>query len=119
MDFYPTLAKIAGAILSEDNISDGNDIRLLLENPDTGYLTERPFYYYARNGNIEAMRLGKWKLHIKKSIGWNVKKEGDFELALYDLDSDISESKNVAADFPDVVKKLTQKLLDFDSSLNK
>jgi arylsulfatase A-like enzyme len=119
MDFYPTLAKIAGAILSEDHISDGNDIRLLLENPGTGYLTERPFYYYARNGDIEAMRLGKWKLHIKKSIGWQAKQDGDFQLALYDLDNDISESTNVANDFPDVAKKLSQQLLNFDSSLNK
>jgi arylsulfatase A-like enzyme len=119
LDLYPTLAQIAGATLSANQPVDGNDISLLWENPGTSYLTERPFYYYARNGDIEAMRLGKWKLHIKKSIGWNTNKDGEFEVELYDLDNDVSEHTNLASEFPDVVKTLSQQLIDFDASLKQ
>ena len=54
-------------------------------NPKNENLPERPFYFYARNGELEAIRLGKWKLHTKKSIGWNEKSEGSFLVSLYDL----------------------------------
>jgi len=118
LDLFPTLAKISGATLSKELVMDGNDITGLLEKPEGFKMKERPLYFYARNGDIEAIRLGKWKLHLEKSKGWNAKKMGKFPVSLYNLDTDIEEKVNVAADNHKIVEKLTKQLRDFDASLN-
>jgi len=104
LDLFPTLAKISGA--SINNVLDGTDISSFLMEPDVMKLPERPFYYYARNGKLEAARLGKWKLHISKSIGWNSEKDGQFPISLFNLENDPSEISNVADQYPNIVKKI-------------
>ncbi|MBD0831608.1 sulfatase [Aestuariibaculum sp. TT11] len=106
LDLFPTLARFAGAHIPDNLILDGKDVGALWLNPKTEKLKARPFFYYARNGGLEAVRYGKWKLHIKKSMGWDQIKLGDFELALYNLENDISELNNVAEKHPGLVKKL-------------
>ena len=57
---------------------------------------------------LHAVRSGRWKLHLpleNKLVRPGRRKPG--KLALYDLDSDIGEKNNVAADHPYVVKRLT------------
>jgi len=117
LDIFPTLAHISGATINDSLPMDGLNISELLENPSSK-IAERPFYYYGRNGDLEAIRLGKWKLHIKKSIGWNTSEKGDFSLALYNLETDISETKNVVSQYPDVVTSLEKRLLDFDENMD-
>ncbi|MCK0158093.1 sulfatase [Cellulophaga sp. F20128] len=117
LDLYPTLAHIATAKIPETNVQDGLDITQLLLNPDSTNLPERPFYYYARNGELEAVRLGKWKLHTKKSNGWNTKMEGEFQVSLYNLETDIAEKLNVVSDFPEVARQLKKLMITFDDSL--
>ncbi len=74
--------------------------------------------YFYWGDHLNAVRSGKWKLHfphpyrsLKNKPGsggspgpYIQKKTG---LALYNLDDDVSESKNVANQHPDVVKRLT------------
>ena len=81
-------------------------------------MRERPFYYYARNGEPEAVRLGKWKLHIKKSIGWNAGEKGAFPVSLYNLDEDIEEQKNLAEQYPGLVMKMTKLIEEFEIELS-
>jgi len=85
---------------------DGTDISSFLIQPNVMKLPERPFYYYARNGKLEAARLGKWKLHISKSSGWNSEKNGQFPVSLFNLEDDPSEMSNVVDQYPDIVKKI-------------
>lgn len=115
MDLMPTLSKIAGANIPDKIVMDGIDISEVLMNPNSIQLADRPFFYYARNGDVEAIRLGKWKLHIGKSIGWN--SENEFPLSLYNLETDISESDNVADNYPEVIKELHAVILKFDASI--
>ncbi|MCK5101357.1 MAG: sulfatase [Cyclobacteriaceae bacterium] len=117
MDLMPTLAKITRADIPSEIIMDGSDISELLLNPATVKLPERPFYYYARNGEAEAVRLGKWKLHISKSIGWKSKEE--FPVSLYNLEMDISEKDNIAEMHPEIVEKLRSIILEFDRLITK
>ncbi len=119
LDLFPTLAKLSGAEIPGGLVMDGLDISDLLTGADSTQLPDRPFLYYARNGKPEAVRLGKWKLHIAKTIGWNKKEQGDFEPALYDLTNDIAEKNNLAKAHPDLVKELTKLMTDFDSSLDR
>lgn len=119
LDLFPTFAKIAGATVTSEMQLDGVDITKLLRNSQTTKLEPRPFFFYARNGNPEAVRLGKWKLHMAKSIGWNPDNEGDFEIALYNLESDVRERTNVASKHPEVVSKLRLLIDQFDVQLEK
>lgn len=117
LDLYPTLANLAGAKVPEGLVMDGLDLTSLLFNPESSSITERPFFYYARNGKPEAVRLGKWKLHITKTIGWNKKEQGEFQTALYNLAMDVSEKENLVIQYPDVVKKLSKLIIEFDQGL--
>ncbi len=117
MDLFPTLAKISGAKIPGSLKMDGIDISNYLFHPKTTNLPERPFYFYARNGEMEAVRLGEWKLHLKKSRGWSPDKDGAFPVSLYNLDTDISEKNNVAKQYPKVVEKLTDLMNEFNSGL--
>ena len=114
LDIFPTLAEVSGAVLNNEDY-DGRNILEFLKNPKSVTLKEPPFYYYARNGALEAIRLGNWKLHISKSLGWNDKQDGIFREALYNLKTDIQEKYNVAEKYPNIVRKLKQQMLDFDA----
>ena len=101
MDFLPTFAGLAGAKVSSDRMIDGKDIRPLLAGEADAATPHKEFFYYMQN-NLEAVRSGKWKLHVRK---------GQEEiLELYDLDADIGEVDNVADQYADVVSDLQAKL---------
>ena len=63
-------------------------------------------YFYYKNGKLEAVRRGKWKLRPSNKTP-----------ELYDLEADISESKNVAAANPQVVEELQKLAADYDADL--
>ncbi len=112
LDLFPTFVNVAGAEdLSAENL-DGKNIRKLLEKPESIKLEDRPLYFYARNGDLEAIRYGKWKLHVAKSRGWT--SSTPFEIALYNLEEDISEKNNVASSHSEIVNKLTHLLKNME-----
>ena len=113
MDLMPTLAAITGSKLPDKLKLDGEDISQYLFNPDKNDLPDRPFFYWSRNGEIEAVRLGDWKLHIKKTRGWNTEKQGEFPVSLYNLKDDISEQNNLAMENPEKVEELFKLIEDF------
>ena len=117
LDVFPTLAKVSGASFDELKDLDGDNILEFLMQPKTIDLRERPLYFYARNGDLEGVRLGNWKLHTSKSSGWNIKEDGEFKTALYNLKTDVGEQHNIVDKHPGIVKKLKQKMLEFDSKL--
>ena len=101
LDFYPTLAGIAGAKVPTDRIIDGKDLLPLMTQGDAAPATRDCFFYYIRN-NLEAVRDAEWKLHVRK---------GDQEVAeLYHLATDPGETQNVYAAHPDVVAALQARL---------
>jgi arylsulfatase A len=116
MDILPTLAKLAGARLPRHRI-DGRDIRPLLTGRAEATSPHDAVFYY-RGRALEAVRSGKWKLHLPHSYrtlggreggtgGQPVKYErAKIQLALFDLDKDIGEQHDVSAEHPDVVERL-------------
>jgi len=107
MDFLPTFARLAGTKPPSDRIIDGHDIWPLLSGQAGAKSPYDVFYYYQIN-RLYALRSGQWKLHLPISDSTrNTRDRRPMnEQLLYDLESDIGESKNVAADHPDVVKRL-------------
>ena len=100
MDLLPTFAKLAGAEIPTDRTIDGKDIWPTLIG-ESGTPHEKFFYY--RDNSLNAVRSGKWKLHVE-----------DGEPAeLYNLETDIGEKKNVLQANPDVAKRLEEHLRAF------
>lgn len=94
MDFYPTFAEIAQCTVPDDRIIDGKSILPLASGTQGAVSPHKAFFYYYKN-QIDAVRMGKWKLHIRKK---------DEEIReLYDLSIDIGESVNLYDRHPDVV----------------
>jgi arylsulfatase A len=121
MDILPTLAKIAGAKLPKRRI-DGEDIWPLMSGRPGAKSPHEAFFYY-RSLTLEAVRSGKWKLHFPHGYrtlsgrpggkgGLPVKYDRtSINLALFDLEKDISEQHDVSARYPDIVERL-MKLAD-------
>ena len=119
IDVLPTVAGLIGAELPDHTI-DGKDIApLMFGEPGATSPHEALFFYYGRN-NLEAMRSGRWKLHFPHRYRTMEGKEPGIDgrpgpyahketgLALYDLETDIGESTDVAASHPEIVARLTQ-----------
>lgn len=111
MDFLPTFAKLAGAKLP-DRTLDGKDLSPLL----LGQTEQGPhdvFYYYGYT-HLQAVRRGPWKLVLPRPANppwtsWYGRMIEQIESPqLYNLDSDIAESNDVAAEHPEIVRQLTE-----------
>jgi arylsulfatase A len=103
-DILPTFAALAGGKVPADRKIDGADIWPQLAGVKDAKPAHETFYYY-RGLKLEAVRHGDWKLHLASTA----KKDADTPAAkihLYNLKTDIGEAKDVAADHPDIVKKL-------------
>ena len=118
MDLLPTIARLTGARLPDHTI-DGKDIWPLIAGEPGAKSPHGAFFYY-QGWALEAVRSGKWKLHLPhgyRTLGGRPGGTGgipakyeqaNIGVALFDLDNDIGEQHNVAAEHPDVVQRLTQ-----------
>ncbi|HEX7377435.1 MAG TPA: sulfatase [Pirellulales bacterium] len=116
IDILPTLGKLAGATLPADRIIDGLDIWPLMCGEDGAPSPHDALYFYW-GGELQAVRGGRWKLHFPHAYrtlpngGGHGGTPSKYEqrriaLSLFDLQTDPGESANVAAEHPDVVKRL-------------
>lgn len=125
-DLYPTFAALAGAEAPGDRVIDGKDIRpLLFGEPNAA--TPHDAFYYFRSCEIQAVRSGSWKLHVPHkynhlAVPGAAGKPGSYETqeigtALFDLSTDIGETRDVAAEHPDIVARLTAMVTAFDAEM--
>lgn len=141
IDLLPTIAEITNAKLPEKTI-DGKSAWDLLSGESSESPQEAYFFYYRVN-ELFGVRYGKWKMYFphryRTMDGQEPGKEGlpgDYrmidmeEIELYDIESDISETRNVAADNPEVIAeikilangirtRLGDSLLDLEGSENR
>ncbi|MEO0476316.1 MAG: sulfatase [Planctomycetota bacterium] len=100
IDLLPTIAGLANAELPSGRMIDGKDILPLLEGRPNAKSPHEAFFF--QRG---AVRQGKWKLHFKARSTVKDQPVGKLP-ALYDLSTDIGETKNLASQHPEVVAKL-------------
>ena len=111
-DFFATAAEIVGRDLPRDAAEDSFSLMPLLTG--RGNFDRAPVIHHSGNGTF-AIRDGKWKLIASAGSGGREKPVGKpFEGAsqLYDLSEDIGETKNRAAQVPDVAQRLEAKLTE-------
>ena len=116
IDVLPTMAKLIGASLPPGLVLDGKDIwPLVSARADAKSPHDALYFFWDRE--LQAVRGGKWKLHFPHEYRTMTEKTGaggkpgnyrqeKIGLALYDLETDPGETKDVAADHADVVKRL-------------
>jgi arylsulfatase A-like enzyme len=127
IDLLPTIAKLIDADLPKHRI-DGKDISALLTG-DAKSPHEAYYFYYGNQ--LQAVRQGKWKLHFPHGYRTMAGKPGGtggiptnysqakIGLSLFDLHSDISESKNVKDKFPKITNRLKSLGEKFNKELQK
>ena len=118
IDILPTIADWIDVPLPSHAI-DGKSAVAIFEDEADAASPQEAYYFYYRVNQLEAIRWGQWKLHfphtyrsrLNKPVGsggvpgkydWSVKTG----LELYNLDTDPSETTNVADDHPAVMKKM-------------
>jgi arylsulfatase A len=107
IDLLPTFVSLAGGTVHATPVIDGRDIMPILLGQSKE--SAREAHYYFSGYDLQAVRQGRWKLAVApQSEGMNAKKGPKLPagLRLYDLDAEIGEQTDVAAQHPDIVAKL-------------
>ncbi len=112
-DFFPTIAEIAGVRAELPTGMEGASLLGLLRNGGVGPLVRRfdslvwhfPHYQTLKGTTpMSSLRSGTWKLVKLYETG---------DIRLFDLASDIAESKDVSSAQPEVAKRLAEKLASY------
>jgi len=121
IDLLPTFVTLAGGTLPTDRKIDGADLAPILLGQSSQ--SPREAHYYFNGNRLEAVRSGPWKLAIAPQKEQTGKKpdpadaKEPFTPRLYNLDTDIGERTDVAAQNPDVVKRLEGFVATMDADL--
>jgi arylsulfatase A-like enzyme len=104
LDILPTALALAGVTVPQRLHLDGVDLLPYLTGRHDGPPHEALFWRY---GDHRAIRRGKWKRTMPASG----------PAGLYDLSTDIAESKDLSADHPEVVEELTRRYAVWNAQL--
>ncbi len=117
IDMLPTLAAVTNSKLPEKTIDGKNVWSILMGESDES--PQEAYFFYYRVNELFGVRYGKWKLYFphtyRTMTGQEPGKDGvpgaykmvDLEnIELYDVVNDLSETKNVADEYPEVVEKI-------------
>jgi arylsulfatase A len=116
IDLLPTFAQLIGAQLPEHKI-DGRNIWPLMAGESRAQDPQRAYYFYWGH-ELQAVRLGRWKLHFPHAYRTLAGRPGGtggqpapyeqakIELSLFDLEVDPGETTNVAQEHPDIVAEI-------------
>jgi uncharacterized sulfatase len=104
VDLLPTVARAIGAPLPAGRALDGRDLLPVLEGADRAGRTE---FLYLNGMALEAARDGRFKLKLNPQAG------GRTALELYDLVNDPGERWDIAAEHPDIVRRLSDRMSSY------
>jgi arylsulfatase len=117
IDILPTMAKLIGADPPKRPI-DGKDVWPLIAGEPGAKSPHEAYPCYYEVGQLQAVLAGRWKLYLPHKYRSLAGKPGgsggkpvpyeqlDTGTELYDLETDLGETKDVAADHPEVVQRL-------------
>ncbi|MBU4213018.1 MAG: sulfatase [Verrucomicrobia bacterium] len=112
MDVFPTVVSLAGAELPNDRRIDGHDIcPILFGAPGRRSPYDELGFFYYHMHQLQAVRSGPWKLYLPlenriRNLRGDYGKGARTAAELYDVRGDPGETRQVAADHPDVCQRL-------------
>ena len=113
MDLLPTFANLAGESLPQRKLDGKDATKFLLGQTDT---SPREDYFYYAGCFLTGVRVGSWKLVLPRPAQppgtgwWGRLIDRVPELQLFNLDTDPSESRNVASEHADIVQSLQERI---------
>lgn len=116
-DWMPTLTTLCKLATNKPSV-DGLDLSSMLQNSGEKSIRNSAFWKY---GSQWAVRKDNWKL-IGYPKDTSHKGELDMEqdaLFLSDLNADVSEMKNLASEYPEVVQELTNMYVNWEFGAKK
>ena len=116
IDLLPTIAALTGTPLPANRPIDGLDISGLLTG--TVNSVRNDFLYYSRDGTLEGLREGDWKFLEPRPAAANKAKAAlKPEVMLFNLASDLGETRNLAAEKPELVERLRRRMVELDAAI--
>jgi arylsulfatase A len=118
IDLLPTIAQLSGAPLPKKQI-DGKNIWPLIVG-EKGARSPHEAYYFYWGNDLQAVRMGRWKLHFPHGYRTLSGRRGGtgglpvpydtatIGLSLFDLESDIGETRDVKEQHPEVLARMQQ-----------
>lgn len=116
LDILPTVAELTGATVPDGHAIDGKSLLPILKDPDA---PSQHGAFHWQQKNQWAVRDGDWKLVVNALDTDRSPVEGDDKIFLSNLSQDASERRNVAADNPEVVERLTQLHEAWEQDVNR
>lgn len=105
MDMLPTFASLAGVDQLPPRVIDGKDIWPLMEGRPGARSPYGAFYYYHLD-QLQAIRSGRWKLHVDFEVTDSKGNNEQQALRLYDVITDPGETTDLAKAAPREVRRL-------------
>jgi arylsulfatase A len=117
IDIMPTLARLCGGRLPEHKI-DGMDVWPILAGEESVRNPHEAYFIYYNQNDLQAVISGRWKLvlpHTYNSLagspGGKDGQPGQYQktqaaLSLFDLATDMGETRNVAGSNPQVLERM-------------
>lgn len=100
-DLMPTIADLANVDIPEENTTDGISYYPLLTNKGKQEVHDHLYWEFHELGGRVAVRQGDWK-----AVVLNSRSDDKVKVELYNLNDDIGETKDVAAEHPEKVEEL-------------
>jgi len=111
VDWLPTLCAITGVTINPNDF-DGEDTSAAWLGQAAHVRAKPLFWKTSSPGSESFIREGPWKLR-------NPTRKNNGEVELYDISADPAESKNLAAQNPEIVSRLSTKLIGWGATLPK
>ena len=118
LDILPTFAALAGTPLPADRRLDGKDVSPHLRGIPGTQPTHDVFHYFS-GLRLMAIRKGPWKLHFGATTDNRTPAKSKGAAELYHLADDPGESRNMAAQHPEIVASLTELAEAMDRDLGR
>lgn len=127
LDITPTLVELTGSQMPRMNKFDGENVWGIFTGEAQGH---KPFFF-VYNGQVEGVRDGKWKCvapHEYRIVtvpgkdglpGTQLANGGKTELALFDMEKDPQESKNLVEQYPEVTAKMWKMIKEFQVEITE
>ena len=130
VDVLPTVCSLVGVDTPTSRHLDGSNLAPILRENEEEFTRHQPlFWHLQRSRPIVAMRDGKWSLVASRDYelsnnnmfqeSWiPMIKSGDYkDYQLFDLEKDRAQTTNVADQFPKVLGRMKNKLLEINNSV--
>ena len=128
LDLVPTIASRLNLTLPTHGV-DGKDLWSVFSGRKGAVNPTEAYAFYYGQGELQALRSGPWKLHfphIANGLAGNPPgsdgRPGNYKrlqmgLELYNLESDPAETRNLAANKPEIVERLSRYAEEFRTDL--